>query len=531
MAKKSSKKPSKVPPGPKLGERGIYLFVSITPDSIRVIKAARVENASRLQLRAPLLTRETASAFERDAAELVLAAIDDDGTVTEAFGWTADPEAFADGGDVEQKIANAFLKMTVWEARWRIPVTDSTRYLQFYRTDFDGQAAFRQRSLGVFDLKPGGPPGRLPPLPVPSSQAPIPLPLPNLPPRRTSLASSLSRRLKRVTAMKKRGASAATGFIKKSEVLVNHGDPSTKFNIVILGDGFRLAKLPVFDAYAKRVKKALTTTEPFKSLINRINVYKVSAVSPENGISNCPECGPAKQKNTYFGTTGCWNGAKSPTFIGTPSPEKIYEAVETVIPQQFAHLVVTIINSPGYGGSAPPELGMMFVLRPNLPKTKIRTFMDLTLHEAGHVIAHLNEEYNTCNKRDPLRPNPNEATQAEVDAGTVKWKDLALPAEIGAGGRFTVIHRQGDPVVPDGTCQPALPAAQLRSLGAFWGCHSGSPPRAAGDMTPLNRCDVRGKPFYRPMADCRMRNIPATSEFCRVCSQRITERILDVSEP
>ena len=143
------------------------------------------------------------------------------------------------------------------------------------------------------------------------------------------------------------------------------------------------------------------------------------------------------------------------------------------------------------------------------------------------MIANLCEEYNTCNERDPLRPYPNEATQDEVDAGTVKWKDLALPGEIGADGKFTVIHQQGDPVVAGGSCQPALPAAQLGSLGAFWGCHNGSPPRTAADTAPLNLCDARGKPFYRAMADCRMRTIK--SDFCRVCSHLISERILSVS--
>jgi hypothetical protein len=532
MAKKPSKNPSKVT-APKLGERGIYLFVSITPDSIRLLKAKRVENAPRYLLRAPLLTTRTVSQFERNASELVLAAIDDDGTVTESFGWTADPEPFIDG-HFEQRIAKALLRMKFWEARWRIPVADSTRYLQFYRTDFtrgpDGQPSLSQRSLGVLDLKPGGPPGRLPRLPVPSPQPRIPVPLPNLPPRRKSQTSSRAGRLRRLVARRKRGAAAASGFIKHSEALVNHGDPSTKFNIVILGDGFTLSKLPVFRAYANRVKKALTTTEPFKSLVNRINVYKVSVVSAENGVSNCPTCGTA-QKNTYFSTTGCFNGTPSGTYVGTASHERIYDAVETIIPQEYAHLVVTIVNCRQYGGSAPPELGMVFVTLPDLYATPPQTnqqFMDVTLHEAGHVIANLCEEYNTCNERDPLRPYPNETTQEEVDAGTVSWSRLARPGEIGADGKFTVIHRQGDRVVADGSCQPALPAAQLGSLGAFWGCHNGSPPRADGDTTPLNACDVRGKPFYRPMAECRMRYTDA--EFCRVCSHLIRERILAVSD-
>jgi hypothetical protein len=363
-------------------------------------------------------------------------------------------------------------------------------------------------------------------MPVPDQRPPIPLPLPRLPGKRTRLAAARRPKLmKRRRALKKKRAAGDGGFIKKSQTILRHGDSSKKFNIVILGDGFAVADMPVFDTYALLVKKALTTGKPFASLANRINVHKVSVVSTDSGISNCPTCGSAMLKDTYFKTTGCWNGSPSGTFVGTASSERIYDAVETVIPQHDAHLVVTIVNCRHYGGSAPPELGMVFLTLPDLPVHTKKMFINLAKHESAHVIAKLCEEYNPCNKRDPLRSYPNEATQAELDAGTVSWKHLALPSELDAKGQFKVIHRHGDPKTA--ACQPALTAAKLRSLGAFWGCHNGSPPRTAADTTPLDRCDARGKPFYRAMADCRMRNIQ--SEFCRVCSSLISEHIKAVS--
>ena len=526
-----AKKPPTVTPPPKPREPGLYLYLRISRGVVQALKVTRIDNAPRWNLRAPLLTRETAARFERSASELVLAAVREDGTVADSFGWTADPEAIADVKSQELKIAAALLKMTDWEARWRIPMQRDVRYLQFYRTDFTrsptGLTSFKQISLAVFDLKPGGT-GRTPAMPVPTSEPPVPVQLPEeTRPESRSAAAPLRKKKRAAAHMRRRAsASAATaangGFVKTSVTLLNNGDPSTKFNIVIVGDGFTNAKLSVFNAHALLVKKAFTTREPFKSLKSRINVYKVSVVSSESGVANCPTCSGAPPKNTYFQTTGCWNGTTSGTFIGTASHAKIFEAVETIIPQYQAHLVVTIVNCPGYGGSAPPELGLVFLTITDPPAYKTSHFMDLATHEAGHVIADLNEESNTCNEKDPLRPYPNEATQVEVDDKTVKWRNLALPSELDAGGQFKVIHRQGDPM--DSDCQPNLSAAQLKRLGAFWGCHNGKPPGP-----PVDRCDPRGKEFYRPMADCRMRNIDA--DFCRVCSSLIAERITDVSTP
>jgi hypothetical protein len=520
-----AKKRSKVVPPPRIPEPGGYLHVRVTRDGISVIKAEAVEHAPRQQLKAPVLTRETVPKFEGNVSELVLAAILDNGTVTESFGWSAEPQWFVDG-DVEQRIVSSLLRVTDWEARWWIPWPEPVRYLQFYRSDLvrspQRGPAFTQTSLAVFDLKPGTPERHRPSFPVPDPRPPVPLPLPGLPPRAASRAAAAprARKAKSAKAKKKKSRTGDGGFIKKSETLVNKGAPSQKFNVVILGDGFKTtAELRKFKKYADLVKKAVTTTKPFKSLASRINVHKVTVVSTESGISNCPDCGTTR--NTFFKTAGCFHQTpKAPTFIGPPSTDKIWEAVETIVPQQFAHLVVTIVNCHKYGGSTPPELGLVFL---PLSNTK-QNFVYTSLHESGHAIAKLNEEYNPCNERDEARPNPNEATQAEVDAGTVKWKNLALPRELDAAGNLKVVHRFNDPVKP--RCQPSLPAftaAQLKGLGAFWGCHSGDSTAPPVNPPPMERCDPRGKAFYRPMANCRMRDVD--SPFCRVCSQEITKVI------
>jgi hypothetical protein len=520
------RKPLKATPPRKPAEPGVYLFVRISPDSVQVIKADRVADAPRQPLRAPLPANDAIPQFDDEVPELVLAAIHEDGTITESFGWPADPEWFVETNLEQALVSSQLQTLPVWEARWRIPMPDSVRYLQFSRSDLAwsaGRASPRkQTSLGVFDLKPGTPDRRRSrSWPVPDDRPPTPVPLPAVPasPALRSAAAPRARRAKAAKAKKKKGTAADGGFIKKSVKLVDHGDPSTKFNVVILGDGFTSANLSVFDTHATLVKKALTTTKPFKSLKSRINVYKVSVVSSESGITDCPTCG-STPKNTFFKTTGCFNGVPSSTFIGVSSTQKIFEAVDTAIPQQHAHLVVTIVNCRTGLGSTPPELGLVF-LPLTAPGRTALDFMRDALHEAGHGIAKLNEEYNPCNKKKPTRVYPNEATQAEVDAGTVKWKHLARPSELDSSGNLKVVVRFGDPMRAG--CKPVLRPSQSKSLGAFWGCHNGNPPATRTAGPAQDHCDPRGQHFYRPMADCRMRR--AKAQFCRVCSDEITKVI------
>src|SRR4051812_41328741 len=142
----------KTAPPPKRAEPGVYLFVRVSPDAVQVLKADRVPDAPREPLRAPLPANDVIPQFEDVVPELMLTAIHDDGTIAESFGWPADPEWFVET-DREQRLVSSQLQaLSVWEARWRIPLSDAVRYLQFSRNDLAWSAgrasARKQTSLG-----------------------------------------------------------------------------------------------------------------------------------------------------------------------------------------------------------------------------------------------------------------------------------------------------------------------------------------------------------------------------------------------
>jgi IgA peptidase M64 len=508
-------------------EPGIYLFVHISRENVEVLRAARIERAPRGHLREPWVTWDTRAQFEQSVSELCLALFDERGTIIESFGWPAEAETFVDSQDDsgepqsrEPRLRGSTVRDYEWDARFRIPMSDAARYLQFYRTDLvlDQRAgpSLAWQPLALYDLKPGGP-GDVPPFPVPHPSPPIPMPFPpSIIPKKAWWEIRWIQRYQSKSAYVSPG-----GYIKDWQTLINTGDPATRFDVVITGDGFQDAEMSTFDNYAALVTESLTTTPPFLDLADRISVHVVRVVSFDSGISRCPNPSSIAFKNTYFKTTGCWNDQPSPTFIGTSWTWKILDAVDHVIPQQYADLVITIVNCPKYGGSAPPELGMAF-LTTDPSQTR---FKHTAAHEAAHVIGRLCEEYNPCNARDPLRTYKNEATQAEVNANTVWWKSLAVAGELDAGGAFKVIHRLGDPVTGS-MCQPNLGSAEYAMLGAFWGCHNGDP--AATPTNPAsNFCDQRGAPFYRGMSECRMRY--HGFKFCRVCSKLLTDAVLAIA--
>jgi len=502
-------------------ENGVYLFVKVARHAVTVRQITPIERAPRTRLREPLLTRERAGALPRSASELVLIVIERDGTIVESFGWPAEAEVFVDRVDPKTgDFIGGPIRTSEWDARLRIPVRESARYLFFYRTDLvvdrERRRAISYVGLGLIDLMPSlG--GDLPPLPVPWPYPPLPAPLPPW-----HFPRPFRWELKWLDRF--RPVLAPSGYVKDARTIIDTGDPADRFDIVILGDGFTEAELGTFDYYADLLAEGLTSTAPFSAFSNRISVHAVRVVSTDSGISSCPAADEGTIRRTYFKTTGFWNGEPSPSFIGTSWTTRIFDAVDTIIPQVYADLVITIVNCRVHGGgSAPPELGLVFLTLSNDDET----FVNVAAHEAAHVVAGVCEEYNSCTAKDPLRSYPNEATKSEVDADAVWWKTLADPTELDGAGAFKVVHDYGDGDAPHEylgrmyECQPDLPPDEYEMLGAFWGGQNGDGPNtAAGTARYCHNC---GTNFYRPMAECKMRRL--RYEFCRVCSTLISAAI------
>jgi hypothetical protein len=315
---------------------------------------------------------------------------------------------------------------------------------------------------------------------------------------------------------------AGDGAIIDWRTIVDNGNPATRFDIVILAEGFKERQLGLFDQKAKLLASRLLATPPFDEVAHLINVHTVRTASTDSGVSGVPSV--STKKKTYYGVTGHFDmpGVASPpaSFLGTHAPEMVLDAADHVAPLETLELFIVICNVKVFAASAFPEQKMAFAGLHN----SVADFVNYTLHECGHAIAGTAEEYQDCDGPRPGRVYRNQATEAERLAGTVWWTSLAKANELNAAGGFKAVHLYGDPGVhftaaehtPIFDDNPSLNG----KLGLYWGCQ---------DIDPSlpGSCDLyedsRGRNYYRAMAKCRMRNVK--HPFCRVCSYLILDRI------
>ena len=493
-------------------ESGLYLEAHFEADLVRIVRLEPISRVSRARLRAPKLTEEYANPSRPDAAEIVLSILNADFTVLDAFAWPHAARAFFDrprgqseSGDIEGGPVDARTTLRIL----RVPIRPEAEYLFFHGSESKriagtSRRAFSQRPMGLYPLRPDGPPTPTPPpLPIPTPIPPRFLPLPYIPAK--------DRRLwweRMISTIPPRS------FVKGVDTLVNSGPPATCFDVVILGDGFTEGDLSLFNTRALEIANALMTMPPFSTMAGSINIHAVRVVSEESGITDCPT---ATIRRTFFEMRGNFNGEGFPGFVGTHVPERIYLAAEWIAPREDLEVFLMLVNCNIDGGCAFPDLQLACgTMGTPMPKAA-----NIAAHEIAHAVARVCEEYISCIDHDPTFEYPNQGTEEEKQADTIPWKGLATAAELDGNNGFRAVHVLGDPFDINNEPIVSLPLSGM--LGLYWGCQDGDPDIAGPEACDPYQ-DPRGALFYRPMARCKMRR--SFFPFCRVCETKIAEAIV-----
>ena len=154
--------------------------------------------------------------------------------------------------------------------------------------------------------------------------------------------------------------------------------------------------------------------EPFREYRNYFNVRRIDVASAESGVDH-PERTPPVFKNTAFDATYNCSGIQRLICVSTG---KVVNAIGVLPPSQ-RDLVLVIVNDSEYGGSG----GVVGVASTNSASVEIM------LHEVGHTLAFLADEYTSqppnCN--DNSEPTERNATK-ETDRNLIKWRDWIDPA-------------------------------------------------------------------------------------------------------
>ena len=177
---------------------------------------------------------------------------------------------------------------------------------------------------------------------------------------------------------------AADGFVSGTQKIVDHGADSLRYNVVVLGDGYRAADMAQYHADVQAFVDAFRQTEPFGDLWCGINVHRVDVTSTDSGADDPFTCGDGSAGSgatprTYFDATFCSGGAIRRLL--TCDSVRARGVAHSQVPA--THLTLVIVNSPLYGGSGGDIA--TFSTAPGAA--------EIALHEIGHSAFGLADEY------------------------------------------------------------------------------------------------------------------------------------------
>ncbi|HMG74479.1 MAG TPA: IgA Peptidase M64 [Pyrinomonadaceae bacterium] len=311
------------------------------------------------------------------------------------------------------------------------------------------------------------------------------------------------------------------------------GDPATKVDLLLLGDGYTRAEAKKFAADARRLTAVLFSTSPFKEHRSDFNVWGLCPAANESGISR-PSTG------SYRDSLATYDAFGSERYV-LSFDNRALRKVAQFAPYEFVEILA---NNRTYGG------GGIFNLYSTVAVDN--AFANYVfVHEFGHHFAGLADEYYTSSvayapsteRIEPWEPNatallggtgvapvvdPNHAQDARA---TLKWKDLVSPdtpiptpwnKEEFEKYSLAIQKRRGEirkQKLPESVME-ALFREELQHEQAMF-----RKEKYWGRVGAFEGSIYEAKGYYRPEVDCIM--FTRTNHFCAVC-RRAIERIVEL---
>jgi IgA Peptidase M64 len=211
------------------------------------------------------------------------------------------------------------------------------------------------------------------------------------------------------------------GQILGTTKIVDHGSPAQRWNMVILGDGYRAAELNKYQNDVQNFVNVLQATAPFTRAWGAINVFRVDVSSTESGADDPVACadgsvGSGDVKATYFDSTYCFGGSPRRRLYG--DEQNALSASRAQVPGARVHQTMVIVNALQYGGGGGAVA--WFSTDP--------ASAEIGIHEMAHSFFGLKDEYGDTinNYNGPEPPEPNITT--DTNRATTKWRKLIQPA-------------------------------------------------------------------------------------------------------
>lgn len=196
------------------------------------------------------------------------------------------------------------------------------------------------------------------------------------------------------------------------------GSNAAKFNVAVMGDGFRDTTTDQnnFNNYVRdTVMATLETRDIHPAVLNGMNIFRINTFSVDTGVTLVNSSGAVTtplSTAVEYRFSGDWNRCWMEP--GPNSETLIEDIIDDVCPQ--ADFVVLVLNTTGFGGCAG---GNRFTVT-------LGAGWNVVAHEFGHRPGTLGDEY-TCNPtpcgcyggNEPGAPN----LTANTTRSTLKWKE------------------------------------------------------------------------------------------------------------
>ena len=296
-----------------------------------------------------------------------------------------------------------------------------------------------------------------------------------------------------------------------------NGDPATKVDLLMLGDGYTAAEHDEFIAKAKELTEILFATSPFKERRKDFNVWAIAPATAESGVSR-----PSTYtyRETPLGAT--YDAFRSERYVLT-TENKSMRRIASSAPYEFVEI---LINTDTYGGG-----GIQGLYATAAANSAWAGY--LFVHEFGHHFAGLADEYYTSSVSyepadvliEPYRPN----VTALLDKDKLKWRELVLegtplptpwPKEAYEEHSIEYQEIRGkmrEENVPESEMNALFDSTKEFVENMF----SKAPTRSL--IGAFEGAMYESEGYYRSELNCLM--FTRTDQFCKVCSNAIIEVI------
>ncbi|HKD83374.1 MAG TPA: IgA Peptidase M64 [Terriglobales bacterium] len=297
------------------------------------------------------------------------------------------------------------------------------------------------------------------------------------------------------------------------------GEPETKVDLLILGDGYTAGDRSKFEADAKRAVDILFSRSPFKEHRKDFNVWGLCPPASEPGISR-PSTGV--YRHPPLGTS--YDTFDSERYIMTTDNHALRD-VASWAPYEFIEILT---NSKTYGG------GGIFNLYATVAADS-EWMPYVFVHEFGHHFAALADEYYTSDvalepqtgRLEPWEPN----VTALLDPAMLKWKDLVI-----AGTPLPTPWRKAEFEAYEHEIQAerrqirkeSRPEGEMDALFEKEKQHEDEllgTDKYSDRVGAFEGANYEARGFYRPQENCIM--FTRYDKFCAVC-RRAIERIVSM---